>query len=97
MAKTKTIRNRLRKAEKDLERKPPKDLFGQYYDELTKAQKKRYWKYIYGDGYTLDEAEAIEVKYIRPETGTLHFVVEPLISDIDLPELDEWEARIRRM
>ena len=94
MAKTKTIRKRLKQAEERQERKPPRDLFGKYYDELTKEEKTRFWKYIYGDSYDMRQAEEIELRFI---SGTLHFLVEPLMSDIELPELDEGEARIRRM
>ena len=93
MAKTKAIRQRLKKAEQRQQEKPPRDLFGKYYDELTKEEKTRFWKYIYGDSYDMRQAEEIELRFI---SGTLHFLVEPLMSDIDLPEIDAWWARVMR-
>lgn len=90
----KGIKERLKAAEKKQEREPPFDIIGRYYDTLTQAEKRRYWKYIYGDSYTLEQAERIEKKYIQ---GTLHFVCELKISDISFPELDEWEAGLDRM
>ena len=66
----KSLKARLKTAEKKQEREPPFDLEGRYYDELTQAEKRRYWKYYYGDSFTLEEAERLEVKHI---SGTLHF------------------------
>ena len=88
------IRKRLKTAEKKQERKPPFDLIGRYYDELSQAEKRRFWKYIYGDNYTVKQAEALEVKYI---SGTLHFTCELKPEDYPFPELDAWEASLQRM
>ena len=90
----KAIKDRLRKAEARQQAKPPRDLCGRYYDELSKAEKERYWRYIYGDSYTVKQAEEIELRFIG---GTLHFVCDLMPGDYDLPEIDAWEARIRRM
>ena len=49
----KSLKARLKTAEKKQEREPPFDLEGRYYDELTQAEKRRYWKYYYGDSFTL--------------------------------------------
>ena len=84
MGKTKAIKKRLEKAEKRQQDIPPWDLFGRYYDELTKTEKKRYWWYIYHDSYDMKEAEAIELQYI---SGTLHFVCECHPGDYKLPDL----------
>lgn len=82
------IRARLKRLEEEQGRKPPYSLIGRYYDELSPEEKIRWWKYEYGDTYTREEAEAIELKYI---THTLHFecMLDP--SDYDLKELDEFE------
>ena len=89
----KSLKARLKTAEKKQEREPPFDLEGRYYDELTQAEKRRYWKYYYGDSYTLEEAERLEMKYI---SGTLHFQCFLKPGDIPFPELDEWEAALDR-
>ena len=74
---------------KKQEREPPYDLEGRYYDTLDAAEKRRYWEYIYGDSFTLEEAELLEKKYI---SGTLHFECTLKLGDIRLPDLDAWEA-----
>ena len=52
----KNIKNRVKAAEKKQEREPPLDIIGRYYDELTQAEKRRYWKYFYWDSFTLEKA-----------------------------------------
>ena len=89
----KSIQNRLKTAEKKQEREPPLDIIGRYYDTLTQAERRRFWKYIYGDSFSLEQAERIEKNYV---SGTLHFLCELKISDIPFPELDEWEAALDR-
>lgn len=66
----KSIKARIETAERKQEREPPFDLAGRYYDTLTQAEKRRYWKYYYGDSFTVEQAERLEVKHI---SGTLHF------------------------
>lgn len=93
-AETMDIKNRLKKAEKIQEREPPLDLIGRYYDTLTQAEKRRFWKYVYGDTYTLEQAERLEEKYI---SGTLHFTCELKPGGFSFPELDAFDAAISRM
>lgn len=59
---------------------PPFDLVGKYYDELSQEDKQRYWDYYYEKSYSLEEAEALELKYL---SHTLHFVCE--INPADYP------------
>lgn len=91
---SKNIKNRLKELEKKEECKPPFDLIDKYYDELQQEDKVRYWRYWYGDTYSLQEAELLELNYI---SHTLHFKCDVKPSDIPLPELDAWEASIMRM
>lgn len=90
----KNIKNRVKAAEKKQEREPPLDIIGRYYDELTQAEKRRYWKYVYGDSFTLEKAEYLEKNYI---SGTLHFECIMNPADYSFPELDAWEAALDRM
>lgn len=83
------IRARLKHLEEEQERKPPYSLIGRYYDELSQDEKIRWWKYVYGNAYTLEEAEAIELQYI---TRTLHFECTLSPSDYDLPGLKEFDS-----
>ena len=89
----KSIKARLETAERKQEREPPFDLAGRYYDTLTQAEKRRFWKYYYGDSYTVEQAEHLEVKHI---SGTLHFICDIKPGDLPFPELDEWEAALDR-
>ena len=90
----KSIKARLETAERKQEREPPLDIIGRYYDTLTQAEKRRFWKYVYGDSYTLEKAEYIEKNYI---SGTLHFECTLKPGDFSFPELDAWEAALDRM
>lgn len=89
----KDIKARLKTAEKKQEREPPLDIIGRYYDTLTQAERRRFWKYIYGDSFTLEQAERLELKHI---SGTLHFECTLKPGDFSFPELDEWEAALDR-
>lgn len=79
--------------EKAQEKKAPLDIIGKYYDTLSQAEKKRFWKYVYGDAYTMEQAEEIEVKFI---SGTLHFKCERKTWDIEFPEFEAFDAIIKR-
>ncbi len=89
----KSIKARLETAERKQEREPPLDIIGRYYDTLTQAERRRFWKYIYGDSFTLEQAERLELKHI---SGTLHFECTLKPGDFSFPELDEWEAALDR-
>lgn len=86
-------KTRLKAAEKQ-KREPPLDIIGRYYDTLSQAEKRRFWKYVYGDAFPLEKAEYLEKKYI---SGTLHFECAMQPGDFSFPELDAWEASIDKM
>lgn len=88
-----TIKGRLSKLEERPDRKPPFDLIGRYYDTLSQEDKRRFWFYVYGDNYTVEQAERLEVDYI---SGTLHFVCNLKPGDFDFPELDAITAAWER-
>lgn len=85
------IENRLRKLEN--RNTIPFDVMGKFYDELSDINKRRFWKYIYGDTYTKEQAERLEVQYI---SGTLHFECNLKPGDFDFPELDAITAAWER-
>lgn len=87
------IKGRLLKLEKQPDRKPPFDLVGKYYDSLSPGDRLRFWSYTYGDAYTVEQAERLEVNYI---SGTLHFVCNLKPGDFDFPELDAITAAWER-
>lgn len=89
----KSIKARLETAERKQEREPPLDIIGRFYDTLNPDEKRRFWKYIYGDSYTVEQAERLELKHI---SGTLHFECTLKPGDFSFPELDEWEAALDR-
>ncbi len=75
------IESRLQKLEKIQAQKPPVDLFGQYYDELTETDKIRYMRYAYEKNYkSLKHCEKLESQV----QGTLHFVCSSKDFGIDL-------------
>lgn len=90
----KAIENRVKAAEKRQEREPPLDLVGRYYDELSQEDKRRFWAYFYGNAYTMEEAERLELNFV---SGTLHFECTLKPGDISLPELDGWEVALDRL
>ena len=71
----KKLKKRIENAKKHI---IPYDLFNRYYDSLSRPEKQRYWDYVYEGAYTLEQAEIIEVNYIR---GTLHFICEMTLFD----------------
>lgn len=73
--------------------KPPVEIMGRYYDTLSPAEKRQFWKYIYGDSFTVKQAERMEVKYI---SRTLHFECTLKPADI-FPELEKWEDTLDRI
>lgn len=90
----KGIKERLAALERKQEQKPPFDLEGRYYDSLSDAEKRRYWRYFYGGTYTLEQAEALEMKHI---SGTLHFKCFLKPGDILFPAFDEWKVALDRV
>jgi len=90
----KTIHDRLRTAEKKLEQRPPFDLVGRMYPTLSPEEKRRYWFYWYGGQYSTQTAELIEENFV---SGTLNFECDIKPTDKPFPELDAWEAAIKRL
>ncbi|MBQ8133128.1 MAG: hypothetical protein IJ192_01765 [Clostridia bacterium] len=85
------IENRLKRLERAVAAKPPKDLFGHYYDELPEPDKIRYMRYIYGSDFSgLPHAESIE----QQAQGTLHFICESKIFDFDFGDTLEYIKRV---
>ena len=79
----KNIKNRVKAAEKKQEREPPLDIIGRYYDELTQAEKRRYWKYIYGDSFTLEKAEYLEKNYgLTVNTEDFQVIYKPYAENL---------------
>ena len=85
------IESRLQKLEKIQAQKPPVDLFGQFYDELSETDKIRYMRYIYDRDYkSLERAEQIE----QQAQNTLHFVCSSKEFEIDFG--DDFLAALAR-
>lgn len=84
----------LRRRLKALEGKqPPFDLAGRYYDTLTPKERRRYWKYIYGSAYTVEEAERLEVLLV---SGTLHFICTMEPGAYIARKIDTWEQSLMK-
>ena len=78
-----SIQSRLKMLERIQAKKPPVDLFGQYYDKLTETDKIRYMRYAYEKNYkSLKHCEKLESQV----QGTLHFVCSSKDFGIDLDD-----------
>lgn len=89
----KDLKKRLEAVEQKQAQKPPLDIIGRYYDTLSEAEKRRYWRYIYGDSVTMEKAERLEMEQF---SKTLHFECELCPGDYSFPELEAFDAWLHK-